>query len=158
MARNDKGFEKPKIQKINEKTFPLIKQLVDAGVKSTEIQKMLGISSSTFYYAKNSESLRDYREKVNEIAKASLERRLAAKSQNEAPVNDGTEEKSERTVVAKPLTPDFTEVGLELIRDELREIKELLKSIAESKEVVTVEADEEPKRRSIFGFNTKSPF
>lgn len=154
------GTIKPKSWKVTEVTFPLVKQLIDAGVKGSQIMKTMNISASTLSYIRQTNSLQEYRDLVNEISRRSNARRVKASSNASNATSEKTTEHKQQAT--KPLAPDFTEVGLELIRDELREIKELLKVIAEGKQpeakpVEDFDEAEEPKRRSIFSFGQK-PF
>ena len=78
-----KGTKVPSRQKVNEKTYPIIKQMIDSSAfKATQIQKVMGLSASTYYRIKASRDLEDYRAQTD-AASALAHARENAKQEKE---------------------------------------------------------------------------
>lgn len=157
-----KGVQSPKMQKINEVSFPLIKQMIDSGAfKPKQIKDVMGISSATFYHVKSAKDLDDYRAQVtaqSRIAKQKAnDNELREKQCREAyetaveEVKADNVDKVEDTPEHVEIQPNFNEVLLEQILAELKEINKKLSQAELLQQVQEEEEDERPVKRSFFG-------
>ena len=156
-----KGTRVPARQRVNEKTYPIIKQMIDSGAfKGVQIQKVMGLSSSTYYRIKASKDLEDYRAQTD-ASSALAHAKANAKQEKEDEARNAyltalaaQKEEAAPAEPVKEVKPDFTEALLEQIVEELREINKKL-SQAEILQKVKEEDEEEdrPVRRSFFGIN-----
>ena len=156
-----KGTKAPARQKVNEKTYPVIKQMIDSNAfKATQIQKVMGLSASTYYRIKSSKDLEDYRAQTDAASNLAHARANAKQEKEDEARNAyltalaAQKEEAAPAEPAKEVKPDFTEALLEQIVEELREINKKL-SQTEILQKVKEEDEEEdrPIRRSFFGIN-----
>ena len=150
--------------KIDEPKYKITKQMIESGAfKGTQIQKMVGLSSATFYRIKSSKDYEDYRAQtlaVSELAK----KRQSEKAQKYQEIRDvymnavDTVSTGDEPLEHKEINPNFNEVLLEQILDELKKINTKLSQLPVMQQLQeTEEEEEQPTKRGFFGFGSK-PF
>lgn len=153
-----RGGTNPKARKVTPENYPLMKSLLASGLSQADLRRAFKISAATTFLVNKFDTYEDYREfqlkqsyKARE-AKEDTDTEQAADITNtvedvEKPVEKPTEE-------AHPaFKPDFTEANQERIIELLEQILAKL-DCAE----MAVVSDDEPKRRGLFSFGSKSPF
>lgn len=160
----NKGTKVPSRQKVNEKTYPIIKQMIDSSAfKASQIQKVMGLSASTYYRIKSSKDLEDYRAQTDAASNLAHARANAKQEKEEEARNAyltalaAQKEEAAPAEPAKEVKPDFTEALLEQIVEELREINKKLSQTEILQKVKEEEQEEQPAKRGFFSFGTK-PF
>lgn len=134
----------PKIRKINEENYELIKTLASRGVGKTDICKSFGICSATCYRIINSKDIEEYRKATNEYSKEAKARRRARTNADKKPAVEFPKAEPEQ----KKAVVEFSEIEFKShIGPQLNVIIELLQTINRK---LGPEPKEEPKKHGFF--------
>lgn len=118
-------------RKIDEHSYNAIKKLIGTGLTGREIQKAMGISQSTFWRIKKSETIDEYRNVVNE---------------KNTPAPKKTEQITKQKVVY-----EYPDIELKTdVSPKLHIIIELLQHIDKKLEALSGEEPQQPKKRGFF--------
>ena len=113
-----------KYHKIDEHSFNAVKTLISTGLSGREIQRALGISQSTFWRIKSSETLEEYRQAVNQ--KNYAQKHLPEETEGEK-VAEQIAEAARASVEI-----NFTEAQAEIVIEILNKILEKVSLIADN--------------------------
>lgn len=149
-----KGQVNPKGRKVTPENYPIIKSVIESGIPYTEIEKAFKVSGATLWSINKFDTFEEYRANLleqTERARKRREEKRAAETSETAEAVKELEKTSEEKHPA--FMPNFTEANQERIIELLEQILAKL-DCAE----MAVVSDDEPKRRGLFSFGSKSPF
>lgn len=161
-----RGGTNPKARKVTPENYPLMKELLAGGLKQADLGRAFKLSSATTSAVNRFDTYEEYRDfqLKNSYKSRSAKNNSAEDAAKEHAENANAEQAADtiKTVeaVEKPteekhpaFVPSFTEANQERIIELLEQILKKL-DCAE----MVVSSDEEPKRRGLFSFGSKSPF
>ena len=147
-----RGGTNPKARKVTPENYPLMKSLLASGLSQADLRRAFHISAATTFLVNRFDTYEDYREfQLKQSYKAREMKENSAEKTVEEPVEEPAEKPAEEKHPA--FVPSFTEANQERIIELLEQILKKL-DCAE----MVVSSDEEPKRRGLFSFGSKSPF
>ena len=158
---NRKDYAKPKLRKVTPENYPLMKSLLASGLSQADLRRAFHISAATTFVINRFDTYDEYHDYIIEQSRKAKAKAAAvpAEAPAEVPEETPAEKAVEKPVENLPeekhpaFVPSFTEANQERIIELLEQILAKL-DCAE----MAVVSDDEPKRRGLFSFGSKSPF